>query len=74
MTNYLPFNITDSSKPCDSLCNTILSLDAKGMFAPLAYTHLISEYRKGSLNSFGILLNFGKEPIDPFILKVGING
>jgi len=26
MTNYLPFNLTDISKPCDSKCNRILFL------------------------------------------------
>lgn len=42
MTNYLPLNLTDISKPCDSKCNKILTLEAKGMYSPLSYTNLIS--------------------------------
>lgn len=64
MMNYLPTNLTTKIKECNQSCDKILLV--KLVDGQRTFLSIKSNYIKGSSYSFGIEIDFGREPVSPF--------
>lgn len=61
--NYLPTNYTQMLSKC-TVCDNVLNIQINGQNS---YVSIKSEYIKSSSYSFGIEIDFGREPIPNFV-------
>lgn len=69
--NYLPLTLIQSASDCSSNCRNVLS--AKIISGDSSAVSIVASYIPTSSYSFSVLIDFQREPIGIFTVRIGIN-
>lgn len=69
--NYLPLTLIQSASDCASNCRNVLS--AKIISGDSSAVSIVGSYIPTTSYSFSVVIDFQREPIGIFSIKIGIN-
>jgi hypothetical protein len=69
--NYLPLTLIQSASDCSSNCRNVLSV--KIVSGDSSAVSIVGSYIPTSSYSFSVVIDFQREPIGVFSVKIGIN-